>query len=73
MISARPHLLIKIMLLKHFALEVWVSIFSRFPRKVHITVETYNWPEHEILVLNASAKTMTSLHAITRTFASREH
>ena len=26
MVSARPHILIKVAFLKHFALEVWVSI-----------------------------------------------
>ena len=35
MITTRPHILIKVTFLKHFALEVWVSIF-RWPFSVSI-------------------------------------
>ena len=38
MITARPPILIKVTFLKHFALEVWVSIFSS-----NITLNKFAW------------------------------
>ena len=36
MISVRPRILIKVTFLKHFALEVWVSIFNHQGDNQHI-------------------------------------
>ena len=51
MISARPRILIKVTFLKHFALEVWVSIACSVIFDCHI-FRSYG-PAHKILILIA--------------------
>ena len=59
MITARPRILIKVTFLKHFALEVWVSILAQTPGSLlgeggGLEVKSSTYPKGRIFALKFS-------------------